>query len=262
MASARVGATCVRSPGLFPRASSPPAVPWRLAPPGWLVALSPVIWPLAPMIAENTRDQGEDAAPIARDAAPGQSGRLAGGEITPGSAPEYERFVREHERPVLNYLWRMTGDEQAAYDLTQETFLRAWRHFATVRGYERPRAWLFHVATNLALTHARRATVRAGREVVLDEDRDPAASDPAWRLAERDLVRETLLRLPPQRRAALVLREVYGLPLAEVARALGVRAPAARMALHRGRVQFRALYLGAQAHERSTEGKGGAGDGH
>jgi RNA polymerase sigma-70 factor (ECF subfamily) len=164
----------------------------------------------------------------------------------PGGAPisaECEAFIRQHERAILNYLWRMTGDEQAAYDLTQEVFVRAWQRFDAVRAYEQPRGWLFRVATNLALTHLRRHGAPAAGPVALDAAPDPAASDPARRVVERDQVRRVLLQLAPQRRAALVLREVYGLSCAEVAQTLALPAASVRMALHRAREQFRALYL-------------------
>jgi DNA-directed RNA polymerase specialized sigma24 family protein len=72
---------------------------------------------------------------------------------------------------------------------------------------------------------------------------DPSTSDPAGRLVEGDLVRQTLQRLPPKRRAALVLREVYGLSCVEIGAALDMSEAAVKMALHRGREQFRALYL-------------------
>jgi RNA polymerase sigma-70 factor, ECF subfamily len=160
-------------------------------------------------------------------------------------AGEFESFVRQFERPVLNYLWRMTGEEQTAYDLAQEVFLRAWRHFAAISQYEQPRAWLFRVATNLALTHntirKRRATSLSDNSLLGDDT--PGASDPARRFVESELVRQTLLRLPPKRRAALVLREVYGLSTAEVGAALGMSETAVRMAISRAREQFRALYL-------------------
>ena len=55
--------------------------------------------------------------------------------------------MRAHERPILNYLWRMTGDEALAYDLTQEVFLRAWQRYSVIHGYEQPRAWLFRELT-------------------------------------------------------------------------------------------------------------------
>ena len=155
---------------------------------------------------------------------------------------ECERFIEAHQRAVLNYLWRMTGDEQAAYDLTQEVFVRAWQRFDTVRTYERPRSWLLRVATNLALTYLKRRTTRIYDTTSLDDQLGPATSDPAWRLAESDHVRSTLLRLAPKRRGALVLCEVYGLSAAEVGQALGMSEAAVRMALHRAREQFRELY--------------------
>src|SRR5579884_1395592 len=64
------------------------------------------------------------------------------------SAPDYveafEQFFREYEPRISGYLWRMT-DEQTAYDLSQETFLRAWQHFADVCTYPAPASWLFRV---------------------------------------------------------------------------------------------------------------------
>src|SRR6185437_17044223 len=59
--------------------------------------------------------------------------------------PSFEAFFRRHERDIFGYLWRMTGDEQAAYDLSQETFVRAWQHFDRIATYERPGGWLFRV---------------------------------------------------------------------------------------------------------------------
>jgi RNA polymerase sigma-70 factor (ECF subfamily) len=70
----------------------------------------------------------------------------------------------------------------------------------------------------------------------------PGASDPARHFAESEVVRQVLLQLPSRRRAALVLREVYGLSTAEVGKVLGMSETAVRMAISRAREQFRALY--------------------
>jgi RNA polymerase sigma-70 factor (ECF subfamily) len=162
------------------------------------------------------------------------------------AAGEFESFVRRFERQVLNYLWRMTGDEQSAHDLTQEVLFRAWKHFATISQYDQPRGWLFRVATNLALTYNTSRSRRAGSFSEIGpfggEDA-PGESDPARRFAESELVRQVLLQLAPKRRAALVLREIYGLSTAEVGEALGMSETAVRMAISRAREQFRALYL-------------------
>ena len=121
---------------------------------------------------------------------------------------EFEGFFRMHEPRLSAYLWRMTGDRQSASDLCQETFLRAWQRYDAIRAYDRPDAWLFRVATNLALQLTRRKKAPIGAADPLDEAFEPSVSDPAWRLAERDLVRETLLELPPRARSLLILREV------------------------------------------------------
>jgi RNA polymerase sigma-70 factor (ECF subfamily) len=154
----------------------------------------------------------------------------------------FEAFLRGREREVFAYLWRLTGDEQVAYDLCQETFLRAWQHFERIAAYEQPGAWLFRVATNLALNHRQRRTLPATPAHRLDEAEAPAGDDLAGRTAEHDLVHRTLLRLPRRQRAALVLREVYGLTSAQVAEALGITPAAAKMMLTRAREEFRRGY--------------------
>jgi RNA polymerase sigma-70 factor (ECF subfamily) len=202
----------------------------------------------------------EPQAPAAdgSDASLGDTSPAADAEPVALPPGDFDAFIREHQRAILNYLWRMTGDEQSAYDLTQEVFVRSWRHFDKLRGYSSPRAWLFRVASNLAIS-----SIRARRPLssvdLLPSELQPASSDPAWRVVERDLVRAALDALPARRRAALTLREVYGLSTAEVARALGVSEAAARVTLSRAREQFRAAYLRERAD--GDEGQKG-GDSH
>ncbi len=185
--------------------------------------------------------------------ASGDRSRSRGGNATtndtapqaPMPASGFEPFFREHERAVYACLWRLTGDSQAARDLTQETFLRAWRHFEQARSYDRPLAWLLRIATNLAFSFYQRDSSRRAISTDALSDADtPSRSDPMRGLAERDLVQRTLLELPPNQRAALVLREVYGFSCEEIGSMLGVSRDAVKMALFRGREGFRRRYLG------------------
>jgi RNA polymerase sigma-70 factor, ECF subfamily len=160
---------------------------------------------------------------------------------------EFEAFFARHEREVVAYLWRMTGDEQAARDLTQETFLRAWQRFAQVRAYEQPKAWLFRVAMHLALHHLRDQAAGAKAHRAWNQSRRAAQSDPAIRIVNQDAVLQTLQTLSPRDRAALVLHSVYGLTCAELAQSLGVSRSAAKVTLWRARERFRAQ------HQRSEE---------
>lgn len=170
--------------------------------------------------------------------------------LSQGEMSAFEAFFHAHERDIFTYLWRMTSDEQAAYDLAQETFLRAWQHFAVIRDYERPGGWLFRVATHLALNHLRSRATSLGAVVSLDAvdaahhglPPSSAHADPGARVADADAVRRALRALVPRQRAALVLREIYGLPYGEVATALGVSAGAAKTLLWRARDEFRERY--------------------
>lgn len=174
--------------------------------------------------------------------APTSSSTQESHAATHAGVDAFEAFFWRYERDILGYLWRLTGDEQAAYDLSQETFVRAWQHFDRIATYERPGGWLFRVATNLALTHQKRAAAPVGAAQPFATGSEPSVSDPAWRLAESEAIRATLLALPPQQRAALVLREVCGFSCAEVAETLGITLAAAKMTLSRGRDAFRARY--------------------
>ena len=89
-----------------------------------------------------------------------------------GPEADFGVFFRRNQHIIFGYLWRITGEEQAAYDLCQETFIRAWQHFTDLRHYEQPTGWLFRVATNLALKHLRhrRVVTRLVTTTIPDED--------------------------------------------------------------------------------------------
>jgi RNA polymerase sigma-70 factor (ECF subfamily) len=154
-----------------------------------------------------------------------------------GQRDRFEQFFRRFEPRVTGYLWRMTGQMDLAADLCQETFLRAWQHFATVIAYPHPESWLLRVATNLALNHARRPVALA-----LDPHFDPAGSDPSEHVVEREIVRQALLAVPSKLRAPLILRTVYDLPYSEICSMLEMSPDAVKMAVSRARDHFRQAY--------------------
>lgn len=173
--------------------------------------------------------------------------------------PDFDMFFARYQQPLYGYLRRLVPTDDAATDLAQEAFVRAWRHFAEVSTYDRPGAWLFRVATNLAISHLRRRMPLSLSQTARALHHDPAASNPpaedellvdpgdfASASAERDLINALLARLPERQRAALLLRAVHGFTCDEIAETLEISSVAARKTLSRGRERFRALYVAAQ----------------
>ena len=153
---------------------------------------------------------------------------------------QFEALFQRFERQITAYLYRMTGDSHTADDLSQETFIRAWQHFAQLRDPTAVRAWLYRIATNLALKLNDR---RQAHPAAILDDTLPGASDPGRRIAERDRIQQALLTLTPKQRSVLILHEVHGLSCDEVGQLLHLSRDAVKMAIWRGRGQFRKAYL-------------------
>ncbi|MGE5333237.1 MAG: RNA polymerase sigma factor, partial [Nitrososphaerota archaeon] len=144
---------------------------------------------------------------------------------TSGEDADFDAFFAQHERALYGYLRRMLLTHEAALDVAQEAFFRAWQRFEMLRGYDRPQAWLFRVATNLAFDTLRRrqpiglSRLFSQRAAATSSDSDasdaiPALTDPfdmERSLADRDLVNQALERLPARQRAAVLLWAAHGL---------------------------------------------------
>src|SRR5579862_6835973 len=142
--------------------------------------------------------------------------------------PPFERFYCEHCDEVLGYLRRLLG--QRAEDAWQETFLRALRAYDRLEHGRHLRAWVFTIATRVAMDDL----ARRGRNAVsLDEDHEPAVDGEFSAPAFEELEHLTS-DLPPKERAAVVLRYGYDLPYEEIGAALGSSEEAARAAASSG----------------------------
>jgi RNA polymerase sigma-70 factor, ECF subfamily len=145
----------------------------------------------------------------------------------------WHRFLDTCE-PLRSELYRycryLTRSPWDAEDLAQDTLARAFVTLARM-GQEpaNPRAWLFRVASNLWIDEMRRR-----REVPdpAPQPDEPIASEPR---APREAAGTLLVKLSPQERAAVVLKDVFDLSLEEAAEALGTTVGAVKAALHRAR---------------------------
>lgn len=152
-----------------------------------------------------------------------------------GDLDAFEVLVRRYQGPVYRVALRMLGSESDAQDATQEVFIRAWLSLARFRGDSAFATWLYRIVTNRCLNML---AARRPVEPLIEAHPDPGA-DPA-ELAERRerfrAVADSILALPAEQRAALVLREFQGLAYEEVAEVLGVSPAAVKGRIHRARL--------------------------
>ena len=157
----------------------------------------------------------------------------------------FRAFVVRYERMVFALLSRMVGHGPEVEDLAQETFVRAYRAFPgfDLAGPAKPSTWLLTIATRLALDARKKKKLD---QTELDETSDGASSrtgsTPEIALERRQLGRAIAAAadtLPDDQRAALVLAEMHGLSIAEIAEALMIPENTAKTRLFRAREKMR-----------------------
>ena len=129
-------------------------------------------------------------------------------------------------------------DPQLAQDAVQDGLIRAWRDLRSLRDTDRFEAWLYRLTVNACLDQARRRR-RRPIEVEITVVEGSTAPDPNTSLADRELVSQVLRRLDDRDRAVIVLHYYVGLPLTDVAVALGAPIGTVKSRLHRALGEMR-----------------------
>jgi RNA polymerase sigma-70 factor (ECF subfamily) len=164
---------------------------------------------------------------------------------------EFEEFMRNHQTMVYATAVRLLGNEAEAADISQEVFLRAYKHFGEISASARRAGWLKTVTTNLCLNHLSRYRLRwrffsemfSGGEDPGDYAATLAAPAPEEpRLADagqQESLQAALLNLPAAQRVPLVLHHFEEMSYEEIARQLGVSLGKVKTDIHRGREALR-----------------------
>src|SRR5688572_12249089 len=147
----------------------------------------------------------------------------------------FEELLQRHEREIMRYLLRVSGDRDDAADLFQETWLRAYRAYPQLHPESDVRPWLYAIATNLCRNRARNGA-RQARVIVAGSEERLAANTtggPHRSFYENDgyamvHLRQRIAHLPTKQRQALYLRYFGGLDYAEIATAMGCSQEGAR----------------------------------
>lgn len=180
-----------------------------------------------------------------------------------GDRAAFDELVRATYTDTYTLAYRLTGDEEDARDVVQETYLRAYRGLSRFRGDAQFSTWLYRITANCANTHLGRR-VRHRHDELTEEAPvvdDRPESDPQGRAeneALRSRLRVAIEQLPPRLRAVVVLRDVYDLPHEAIADELGISESAAKVRLHRARRRLREELYPDHLTPRAEGGEEGA----
>lgn len=208
--------------------------------------------------------QGQAAAPnsanngvaVGAGEAPGVVQAQAEGQTKAGIASaawSFERIYDEFKTPIYNYIYHLVGNREQADDLTQDTFMKAFKALPKMDASLKLSAWLYRIATNTSYDALRRRKLIAWMPWQ-DLDHEPAdveSADPQETIGTSELVQAALRRMPRHYRAALLLYTQEGFSYAEIASTLNIAESGVKMYLSRARHSFR-------EHYRSLEHGGGS----
>lgn len=191
--------------------------------------------------ASETSDRADDGALIER---------AIGGDLE-----AFNQLVARHERPVYSVARRLTRSAELAEDVTQDTFLRAYRslssfHNEAGQGF---RAWLLSIAANRARDLLRAEARRPTTSIEAQQDEDGVAWEPqsgdegpldfAARGELGAYLERALGALHPDQRLVVILSDIHGHPYDEIALIVGVPTGTVKSRLSRARTRLRAVLL-------------------
>lgn len=176
------------------------------------------------------------------------------GAAQAGDRGAFDELVRRTFVDTFTLARRLTGNEEDARDVVQESYLRAWRGIGKFRGEAAFSTWLYRITANTAATHVRKRRRQRAEPIEpwLEPVEERFESQPAAMAESADAlerISSALDQLPAKLRSVVVLKDVYGMSHEAIADELGITVAAAKVRLHRARRKLRdVLYEeGAQA---------------
>lgn len=174
--------------------------------------------------------------------------------VLQGDVNAFEKLVTKYEKTVYNLALRMTGNAEDAADMTQESFLKAYRSLTSFRGESKFSVWLYRITSNVCLDFLRSKSRRPVSSLTVeDSDGEETAleipdlsADPEEKLLSsltRDAVQRGLDSLPAQQKEILLLREISGLSYGEISETLGIEISTVKTRIFRARKRLAAFLV-------------------
>ena len=151
-----------------------------------------------------------------------------------GDTAAFDALVTRYRSRAFSMIYNMVRNEQDAWDVAQDGFVKAWKNIGRFRGPSAFYTWLYRILMNVAIDSLRRKQVEGGTEfddAIGLHNIEPGAAttpraelEPATRLGDKEIrarIDEAIARLSPDHRAVIVMREIDWLDYQEIADAMG-----------------------------------------
>ncbi|HTV83492.1 MAG TPA: RNA polymerase sigma factor [Acidobacteriaceae bacterium] len=166
--------------------------------------------------------------------------------VRQGDDSGFEFLIEKYRKPMVSFMYRMVHNHAVAEELAQEVFLRVYRSRQTYRAEAKFSTWLYRIATNLGVNHARDTRhERAAQNVFLDQpdpetgttpdvaDSRPGAEEELVREERMSAIRKHVMALPERQRTAVLMHKYQGLDYKEIGAVLHLSESATKSLLFR-----------------------------
>jgi len=166
-------------------------------------------------------------------------------QVRDGELQKLALLFERHHVALYNYYVRQTSDRDLSEDFVQEVFLRIMKYRHTFRGEGEFLPWMYHIARNVQIDHAR----KWGRETQLDTeihdtvDSDPVPEQHVQNLENVSLLEQALARLSKDKREVLVLSRYQNMKYTAIAELLGCTVEVVKVRVHRAMNDLRKIYF-------------------
>jgi RNA polymerase sigma-70 factor (ECF subfamily) len=160
-----------------------------------------------------------------------------------GDSDAFTGIMKSFQKPVLRYLFRLTGNYETAEDLAQDTFIQAYQGIAKLNSGFSFKTWVYRIATNNAYQYLRRKKLYSF--ILFNDIRRPAVQSrevDAGATFENIALKEALLRVPQDQRVCLILHYIEGFQYREIAQTAGISEDAVRKRVARGIEKLKELF--------------------
>lgn len=167
-------------------------------------------------------------------------------ELRAGNMAGFDFLIQKYRKPIIHFMYRMVRNQAVAEELAQEVFLRVYRSRETYRAEARFSTWLYRIATNLGVNHARdNRHERTASTIYLDEtdsetgttpdlaDSTPGAEANLLRRERLNAIRQHVLALPERQRVAVLMHKYEGMDYRQIGDVLKLSESATKSLLFR-----------------------------